>query len=56
MIITSVLSTFVLYLCTGVSKLLPFFVAVALAVFALACVSVLLTPFSELIRSTQKRE
>ena len=50
------MSTFVLYLCAGVSKLLPFFIAIALIAYALVSAGICYSPVSELVRGTQKRE
>jgi hypothetical protein len=56
MIITTVIATFVIYLCAAVSKILPFILAVGLTVFMAACALTKLTSFAEIIRLTQKRE
>jgi hypothetical protein len=55
-IITTMLTTFVLYLCASVSNILPFFFVAALVVILAACLSTQPQAFAAIIRCTQKRE
>jgi hypothetical protein len=55
-IVTTVLATFVLHLCAGVSKLTPFFFVAALLVCLTACALPQFSPFAAILLYTQKRE
>ncbi|SHI15802.1 hypothetical protein SAMN02745823_02855 [Sporobacter termitidis DSM 10068] len=55
-IITTVLATFVLYLCASVSKILPFLLVAGLVAFLAMCAAPRFRSFAAIIRRTQKTE
>jgi hypothetical protein len=56
MYLTSVLASFVIYLCVSVSKLLPLFVIAVLAIIPAACTVPTFQAFAGIKDILQKRE